>query len=185
MRVTTSALYAIDDKGGFDNYIERVSPEEMRSNTGEKLREVMHMLKTNPPLLNWGLSPKSFFRGRDRSDPMYTRFRNASYQRSSKQITTSNSYSPYFLPENDALFPERSRFQIANASSLHLWWKGGDVLEKHLKDRLGEAKSFEEAHPDHRNVDSFRKGHGAGGGGGQGSPRPRSKTYRSRQSRPF
>ena len=185
MRVTPSALYAIDDKGGFDNYIARASPEELRSNTGEKLREVLHMHRTNPSLLKWGLAPKSLFRRRDRLDPMYTRFRNASYHRAGEQIATSNSYSPYFLPNNDSLFPERSRFHSGNAPSLDLWWKAGIVVERNLKHRLGEAKSFEEAHPDHRNGDSFRKGHGAGGGGGQGSPRPRSKTYRSRQSRPF
>jgi len=36
--LTANATYAIDDAGGFDNYILRTPPEELRSTHGERLR---------------------------------------------------------------------------------------------------------------------------------------------------
>eukprot|EP00435_Cladocopium_sp_Y103_P075613 s60_g60.t3 len=48
LRVTPSALYNMDDAGGFDNYILRTPPQELRSATGEKMREVMYFYMKNP-----------------------------------------------------------------------------------------------------------------------------------------
>eukprot|EP00434_Breviolum_minutum_P030050 symbB.v1.2.026572.t1/scaffold2665.1/size82975/9 len=48
LRVTSSALYNMDDAGGFDNYILRTPPQELRSATGEKMREVMYWYMKNP-----------------------------------------------------------------------------------------------------------------------------------------
>ncbi len=96
-------------------------------------------------------------------------------------------YSPYFLPRDYAdLFPQRDLpVGEDSPSALNLWWNSDSKLEEGFRRRLAEAKSFEEAHPDHREPGSYRKGDGAGGGGGQGSARQRSKTYRSRQVRPY
>ncbi|CAK8999668.1 Uncharacterized protein SCF082_LOCUS6180 [Durusdinium trenchii] len=38
----------MDDAGGFDNYILRTPPQELRSATGEKMREVMYFYMKNP-----------------------------------------------------------------------------------------------------------------------------------------
>ena len=188
VRVTPSALYAMDDKGGFDNYILRTPPQDLRSSTGEKMRNLMYFYLENPQVRKWGLSWKNLARKRDLADPSYARYRIALRRtdNSSRNDTLQQRYSPYFLPRtNDQLFPQRDVPVASDQSHLTLWWKRDCVLEEGLRNRLGQAKSFEEAHPDDREVGSYRKGDGAGGGGGQGSPRPRSKTHRSRQSRAY
>lgn len=188
LRVTPSALYAIDDKGGFDDYILRTPPEEMRSNAGEKMRQVMYYYMDRPDVKSWSLPWHVLARKRDKLDPMYARYR---YElRKSAALSKLNSshsrYSPYFLPNSDAgLYPQRDRFS-ESAPKLNLWWKKSPEVEAQFRRRLTEAKSFEEAHPDHNEPGSYRKGEGAGGGGAQGKTvRPRSKTYRGRQLRPY
>ena len=63
LRVTSSALYSMDDAGGFDNYIMRTPPEELRSATGEKMREVMYFYQQRPDVKAWGL-PWKVLRGK-------------------------------------------------------------------------------------------------------------------------
>eukprot|EP00438_Fugacium_kawagutii_P023525 Skav207258 [mRNA] locus=scaffold2560:167528:168722:- [translate_table: standard] len=50
LEVTPSALYGMDDAGGFDNYILRTPPQDARWGiaTGEKMREVMYFYMKNP-----------------------------------------------------------------------------------------------------------------------------------------
>jgi large subunit ribosomal protein L28 len=189
MRVTPSALYGIDDKGGFDEYVLRTPPEEMRSNTAEKLRSVMYYFMEHPDIKSWGMPWKTFLRKRDRADPWYARYRTSLVRadRHKKLDVGHSRFSPYYLPKDPAdLYPQRDVFiNKQNAPRLNLWWKETTRLQDAFRKRLGEAKSFEEAHPDHRDPGAYRKGGGAGGGGGQGSPRPRSKTYRARQIRSY
>lgn len=52
-RLTPSSLYAMDDMGGFDEYIMRTQPEEMRSCYGEKLRNLMYYYQDNPEVLDY------------------------------------------------------------------------------------------------------------------------------------
>merc|ERR1719217_1226414 len=40
LNVTPSALYSMDDAGGFDNYIMTTPPEDLRSCSGEKMRQL-------------------------------------------------------------------------------------------------------------------------------------------------
>ena len=189
VRVTPSALYAIDDKGSFDNYILRTPPEELRSNYGEKMREVMKYLEDNREVQAWRLPWKTFLRKRDMADPWYARYRHglASAKSNHSSSMSHTRFSPYFLPATtDGLYPQRDAFVSGReAPSLNLWWMQDKKVEEAFRKRLGDAKSFDEAFPDHREAGSYRKGQGAGGGGGQGSPRPRSKVYRSRKSRPY
>ena len=189
MRVTPSALYAMDDKGGFDDYLLRTPPEDLRSTTGEKLREAMYYYMENPEVKSWRLPWATLLRKRDRADPVYARYRTGLKQayNSERRAAAHRRFSPYYLPKTeDGLFPQRDVFVgRANAPAMNLWWKTNPRVEAAFRSRLGEAKSFDEAHPDHREVGSYRKGEGAGGGGGQGSPRPQSKTYRARRSRPY
>ncbi|CAE7384500.1 unnamed protein product [Symbiodinium sp. CCMP2592] len=64
---------------------------------------------------------------------------------------------------------------------LNLWWRDSPALSAAFRRRLGEAKSFEEAHADHREPNSFRYGQTFGGGGKNNvSPRKRGKTHRYR-----
>lgn len=190
MRVTPSALYAIDDKGGFDDYILRTPPEELRSNTGEKMRRLMYYYMDKPDVRAWSLPWHVLARKRDKADPIYARYRHElkKAENQTRLEKSHSGYSPYFLPKSDAgLYPQRDMFSGSrSAPKLDLWWKKSPQLETEFRRRLTEAKSFEEAHPDHREPGSYRKGEGAGGGGGQGrTVRPRSKTYRGRQLRSY
>ena len=189
VRVTPSAMYAMDDKGGFGEYITRTPPEELRSAAGEKMRSVITYLQENPRAKALGLPWNVFTRKRDRSDPVYVKYR-AGLRKAcvDRRLGTRHSkFSPYYLPKSDGeLFPQRDSFVgKSNPGELNLWWKNDGNLEKAFRKRISAAKSYEEAHPDRHDPSGYRKGEGAGGGGGQGSPRPRSKTHRSRKTRPY
>jgi len=190
MRVTASAMYAMDDKGGFDEYIMRTSPEEMRSNAGERLRNLMYYYVENPKIKKWGLPWKTLFRKRDLADPWYARYRYALKRKASvlRLQKSHQRFTPYFLPQSgDNLYVQRDVFVGGSSGpKLNLWWKENPRIEVAFRRRLETAKSFDEAHPDHREIGSYRKGEGAGGGGWSGSNvRPRSKTYRSRSTRSY
>lgn len=190
MRVSPSAMYAMDDKGGFDEYLLRTPPEEIRSNMGEKLRSLMYYYQENPGIKQWSLPYKVLLRKRDRLDPAYARYCYGlkRIQRTKALQTSHAKFSPYFLPKNDnGLYPQRDSFSKPQSGhKLDLWWKSSEELEAKFRARLTQAKSFEEAHPDHRIEGSYRKGEGAGGGGKSGgNPRPRSKNYRQRHTRAY
>jgi|LauGreDrversion4_2_1035121.scaffolds.fasta_scaffold467560_2 large subunit ribosomal protein L28 len=190
IRVTPSALYAMDEKGGFDEYIMRTPPEELRSNLGEKLRRLMYFYMENPRLKRWGLPWKVLMRKRDQTDPSYARFQYSLRREAAEKLAHNQhkSFSPYFLPSSESgLFVQRDRFlKGASIPKLNLWWKRDSRVEAAFRRRLEQGKSFEEAYPDHNDSGSYRKGEGVGGGGKSGgNTRPRSKTYRSRVSRSY
>ena len=68
LRVTASTLYAIDDAGGFDNYIMRTHPSELRSCFGEKLKNLMYFYQDNPDVKEWGLPHKVLLRNKEQKD---------------------------------------------------------------------------------------------------------------------
>ena len=190
IRVTPSAMYAMDDKGGFDDYIMRTPPEELRSNSGEKIRRLMYFYMDNPRVKAWGLPWNALIRKRDQADPWYAKylFKLKKTMCKLRAHEKHKAFSPYFLPRSESgVFVQRDRFvEGAVVPKLDLWWKQDPRIESAFRYRLGESKSFEEAHPDHRESGAYRKGEGAGGGGKSGgNPRPRSKTYRNRTLRPF
>merc|ERR550537_837821 len=74
LRVTPNALYSMDDAGGFDEYILRTPPQELRSNTGEKMRQLMYFYMKHPEIKSWGLPWKVLMRKRNQSDPYYARY---------------------------------------------------------------------------------------------------------------
>ena len=190
VRVTPSAMYGIDDRGGFDEYIMRSPPEELRSNAGEKMRRLMYFYMENPSIKAWGLPWKVLLRKRDQADPWYAKFCFKLGKRMGKlrAHAAHKPFSPYFLPKSDSdVFVQRDRFQDEGVGpKLNLWWMEDPRTEAAFRHRLDEGKSFEEAHPDHRELGAYRKGEGVGGGGKSGgNPRPRSKTYRSRQVRSY
>lgn len=51
----TSGLDAMEKVGGFDEYILRTPPEEMRSLFGETMRNLMYFYMKNPELKKWKL----------------------------------------------------------------------------------------------------------------------------------
>eukprot|EP00747_Dinoflagellata_sp_TGD_P166407 gnl/TRDRNA2_/TRDRNA2_189147_c0_seq1.p1 gnl/TRDRNA2_/TRDRNA2_189147_c0~~gnl/TRDRNA2_/TRDRNA2_189147_c0_seq1.p1 ORF type:complete len:282 (-),score=46.81 gnl/TRDRNA2_/TRDRNA2_189147_c0_seq1:136-981(-) len=189
LRVTPSALYGMDDSGGFDNYILRTPPEELRSATGEKMREVMYFYMRNPGVQRWGLPWKVFLRAKNRADPEWARYVHlAKKEVAPKQIAATHAkYSPYYLPTRALMHPARQEFVEGSVQpKLNLWWRDSAALEAAFRRRLGEAKSFERAHADHREPMGFRYGQTMGGGGPQsGTPRLRRKTHRFRDHRPF
>jgi hypothetical protein len=65
MRFTPSALYAIDDKGGFDYYIQSTPPEDMRSTTGEILRNLIYKTMEDPSLSLTGIPWRTLARKRN------------------------------------------------------------------------------------------------------------------------
>jgi len=187
LRVTPAALYHIDEMGGFDNYISRTSPEELRSNMGEKMRQVVYFYQDNPEIRNWGLPWKVFLRKRSRADPHYARYYHLMRKEKSERTLGRKhaKFSPYFLPqhpENVArqTYLDGSEFE----GGLNLWWKKEPGLEKAFRERLKEAKSFEQRFASHREPDGFRTGEGMGGGGRK-NLRRQSKTHRNRFRRPY
>jgi large subunit ribosomal protein L28 len=190
LRITPSAMYGMDDRGGFDEYVMRTPPEELRSNSGERMRSLMYFYMEKPEIKEWGLPWRTLLRKRDRADPWYARYRYALKRTAAKARlqSTHKRFSPFFLPNStDGLFVQRDTFvDGCPGPKLNLWWKANPKIEEAFRSRLAEAKSFEEAHPDHRELGSYRKGEGAGGGGRSGgNVRPRSKTYRSRTLRSY
>lgn len=189
LRITPSALYSMDDAGGFDNYILRTPPEELRSATGEKMREVMYFYMNNPEVKAWGLPWKVYLRGRNRQDPAYARYVHEARKEASSKIQAVQhvKFSPYYLPTHALMNPARQEFVEGSVQpQLNLWWKESPALAAAFRRRLGEAKSFERAHADHREPSGFRYG-GTMGGGGKASTqvRQRSKTHRYRHLRPY
>ncbi|KAF4663448.1 hypothetical protein FOZ61_001658 [Perkinsus olseni] len=191
LRVTNSALYAIEDKGGFDEYIMRSPPEEMRSNAGEKMRNVMYWYMQHPEYKALGLPWKVFLRKRNQLDPAYARYTHElkKYHSVRHLYKQHAKFSPYYLPKHEkGLYPVRQKFMAGSEAPemVNKWWTESPALEDAFRRRLGEAKSFEEAHADHREPEAYRRGYGMGRGGEHGGmPRWRSKTYKFRQLRPY
>lgn len=189
LRVTGSALYQMDDKGGFDNYILRTPPEELRSATGEKMREVMYFYMKNPHVKAWGLPWKVFLRKKNRKDPDYARYAHEAKKEASGRTMAAQHvrFSPYYLPTQALINPARQEFAEGSVQpQLNLWWREGPALEAAFRRRLGEAKSFERAHADHREPLGFKYGETFGGGGRNNTcPRMRSKTHHFRNLRPY
>lgn len=189
LKVTSAAMYAMDDAGGFDDYILRTSPEELRSSTGEKMREVMYFYQKNPEVKSWGLPWKVFLRKRNRQDPEFARYAHeAKKEASGSSIAKQHvKFSPYYLPVHTMMHPARQEFVEGSVQpKLNLWWRESPALSAAFRRRLGEAKSFERAHADHREPLGFRYGQTMGGGGRNNTcPRERSKTHRFRNTRPF
>jgi len=192
LRVTTSALHSMDDVGGFDEYILRTSPEELRSNTGEKMRDLMYYYMSRPDIKNWGLPWKILFRKRDQDDPYYARhmhyLRKTSCERELRKRVAL--FSPYYLPPVAGIYVERQANGSESPGSppLNLWWKDkqNPALEVAFRRRLGEAKSFERRHPDPAIPGSFKTGNNKGGGGQSGtSTKKRKKTYKFSELRPY
>eukprot|EP00931_Biecheleriopsis_adriatica_P003070 TRINITY_DN10434_c0_g1_i1.p1 TRINITY_DN10434_c0_g1~~TRINITY_DN10434_c0_g1_i1.p1 ORF type:complete len:282 (+),score=49.45 TRINITY_DN10434_c0_g1_i1:91-936(+) len=189
LRVTASALYSMDDAGGFDNYILRTPPEELRSATGEKMREVMYFYQKNPEVKAWGLPWKVFLRKRNRQDPAWARYAHeAKKEASGASLAKQHAkFSPYYLPAQGMMHPARQEFVEGSVQpQLNLWWRDSPALSAAFRRRLGEAKSFERAHADHREPMGFRYGQTFGGGGRNNTcPRARSKTHQYRHLRPY
>jgi len=189
LRITPSALYSMDDAGGFDDYILRTPPEELRSATGEKMREVMYFYMKNPEVKAWGLPWKVYLRGRNRRDPAYARYVHEARKEASGKIQAAQhaKFSPYYLPTHALMNPARQEFVEGSVQpQLNLWWKESPALAAAFRRRLSEAKSFERAHADHREPSGFRYGQTMGGGGKQATQvRMRSKTHRYRHLRPY
>ncbi|CAD2100576.1 mitochondrial ribosomal protein L28 precursor, putative [Plasmodium vinckei] len=189
VRITTSALHAIDDAGGFDNYILRTPPEELRSNFGEKLRNVMYFYLSHPNVRTFTLPWKIFMSRFQQSDYYYAIFQHLKKKRLYELYKNKESgkYSPYYLPNDKSLHPQRQQFPInTEITGLNLWYNKNKILKKAFVDKLKEAKSFDQAYTDHHFIGSYRKGRGRGGGGKHGrTPRKRSKTYKYFEIRPY
>lgn len=189
LKVTASAMYNMDDAGGFDNYILRTPPQELRSATGEKMREVMYFYMKNPEVKAWGLPWKVFLRKRNRKDPAFARYvHEANKEASGVSLAKQHArFSPYYLPAQGFMHPARQEFMEGSVQpSLNLWWRDSPSLTAAFRRRLGEAKSFEAAHADHREPMGFRYGQTMGGGGkGNTAVHRREKTHRYRFLRPF
>mmetsp|Transcript_26003 Transcript_26003/g.57156 ORF Transcript_26003/g.57156 Transcript_26003/m.57156 type:complete len:283 (-) Transcript_26003:37-885(-) len=189
LSVTPNALYSMDDAGGFDDYIQRTPPEELRSITGEKMREVMRFYQQRPDVREWGLPWKVFLRARNRRDPEYARYVHEANKEASGQAQAKQhaKFSPYYLPTDALIHPARQEFIEGSLQpTLNLWWKDSAALTAAFRRRLSEAKSFEKAHADHREPMGYRKGGNMGGGGKQGTAvHYRNKLHNYRKLRPF
>ncbi|PFH35147.1 putative ribosomal protein L28 [Besnoitia besnoiti] len=190
VRVTTSALHAMDDMGGFDAYILRTPPQELRSHMGERMRQVMYFYQEQPAIRDWGLPWKVFLKVSSRRDPFYACYRhNLRKQQYEADLRMRvRNFSPYYLPSAHQVHPERQIFHegAPEKPALDLWWRESKELEEAFRRRLGEAKGFERAFADSSEEAGYRKGRARGGGGKSGrSVRRRSKTHKQRENRAF
>ncbi|CAD7936625.1 unnamed protein product [Amoebophrya sp. A120] len=171
MRVTPSALYAMDDMGGFDNYIMRSSPEEIRSCVAEKMKNLMYYYQENPDVKAWGLPWHKLIRKKEQKDPAFARYKYLAFRAAGekRRAREHKPYSPYYLPESEAdMEPARQEF-LPGAEDTevvkNLWWKSTPELERRFRDRLTAARHVEFKFPDHREPGGFRRGHNMMGGG--------------------
>mmetsp|Transcript_126581 Transcript_126581/g.300672 ORF Transcript_126581/g.300672 Transcript_126581/m.300672 type:complete len:282 (-) Transcript_126581:53-898(-) len=189
LRVSGPALYSMDDAGGFDNYILRTPPQDLRSTTGEKMREVMYWYMRHPEVKSWGLPWKVWLRKRSRQDPAFARYAHEAKKEASGQSLAKQhaKFSPYYLPAQGFMHPARQEFMEGSVQpQLKLWWRDSPALTAAFRRRLGEAKSFEQAHADHREPMGFRYGETMGGGGKNNvAVHKRTKTHRYRFLRPY
>lgn len=189
VRVTTSALHAMDDAGGFDNYILRTPPEELRSNLSEQLRNVMYFYMSHLNIRSLALPWKTFLHKNQRTDYFYAVYQHLRKKRLYELYAQKEAgkYSPYYLPNDKNLHPQRQQFSLnTEITNLNLWHTKNKILKRAFIERLKEAKSFDQAYADHHFLDSYKKGRGRGGGGRHGrNPRKRSKTYKYFQIRPY
>ncbi|AFZ81073.1 hypothetical protein BEWA_004810 [Theileria equi strain WA] len=189
VRVTTSALHAITEEGGFDNYILNTTPEQLRSQLGERLRSVFYFYKQNPEFRKLQMPWKIYYSEMSKKDPMFAVYKHLLGKEKSekKQAREYRRFSPFYLPPANDLIPECQNFansQVKDNLKLNLWWKGDK--EKEFRARLGEARTFDAAHVDINLLNAYRKGEGRGGGGPHGkSLRKRSKTFNFNQGRPY
>lgn len=190
LRVTTSALHAIDDAGGIDEYVTRTPPEEMRSVLGERMKAVIRFYEANPHMKQWGLPWRTFASSSARRDPFQALYRHLRGKERYEQdmIREKSRYSPYFLPPLQSIFPPRQDFPETSAKpkSLSLDWATQPTVEAALRRRLSMAVSQTRRHPSHEELDGFRTGNNRGGGGQSGSSlRKRSKTHKWREIRAY
>uniref|UniRef100_A0A0G4I5W5 Ribosomal protein L28 n=1 Tax=Chromera velia CCMP2878 TaxID=1169474 RepID=A0A0G4I5W5_9ALVE len=122
LRVTTSALHAMDDIGGFDAYILRTPPQELRSNTGEKMRKLMYYYMEHPEVKSWGLPWKVFLRAKDQADPYFARHLHLSRKERNEKLLakTNKRFSPYYLPSSQNMHPERQPFIEGSEEPEHI-----------------------------------------------------------------
>ncbi|CAK9037410.1 unnamed protein product [Durusdinium trenchii] len=116
----------------------------------------------------WGLPWKVFLRKRNRKDPAFARYvHEANKEASGVSLAKQHArFSPYYLPAQGFMHPARQEFMEGSVQpSLNLWWRDSPSLTAAFRRRLGEAKSFEAAHADHREPMGFRYGQTMGGGG--------------------
>ncbi|CAK8999727.1 unnamed protein product [Durusdinium trenchii] len=116
----------------------------------------------------WGLPWKVFLRKRNRKDPAFARYvHEANKEASGVSLVKQHArFSPYYLPAQGFMHPARQEFMEGSVQpSLNLWWRDSPSLTAAFRRRLGEAKSFEAAHADHREPMGFRYGQTMGGGG--------------------
>lgn len=189
LRVTTSALHAMDDVGGFDEYIRKCPPEELRSTIGEKMRGLMYFYDKNPKIREWGLPWRSLIRTQDQNDPYFAYFNH--YIRKERYLKclqrTEGRFSPYYLPKQAALHLERQQFADNAPTCIPItsWWKSKQEFVA-FKRRLDEATPFDRRFADSRQADGYRKGNNKGGGGQPSrETRKRSKTFKYNELRPY
>ncbi|GIX64420.1 mitochondrial ribosomal protein L28 precursor, putative [Babesia caballi] len=204
VRVTTSAIHAMTQAGGFDNYILNTSPEHLRSQLGERMRAVAYFYKQFPDIRAMQLPWKVFYTERSRADPAFAIHKhNMAKKRAEERAERERRrFSPFYLPPSHGLMPERQPFradpshdpsdpghvaadmaeELAEAAGtaadrkLDLWWKRGG--EQEFRRQLGGATGFDAAHVDVDMLHAYRKGGARGGGGPQGKAvRRRSKTF--------
>lgn len=190
LRVTTSALHAIDDAGGLDEYLLRTPPEELRSVLGEKMKAVLRFYQQHPTLRQWALPWRAFETPAARSDPwraLYKHLRGKELHEL-RLREEQRRHSPYYLPSLESMHPMRQPFpeSAAEPQPLHLGWALSPALAAAFRRRLGMAVSQVRPHASHEEAEGFRTGNNRGGGGQSGSSlRKRSKTHKYREIRAY
>ncbi|CDJ50711.1 hypothetical protein, conserved [Eimeria brunetti] len=190
LKVTTSALHAIDDAGGLDEYLLRTPPEELRSVFGERMKAVIRFYDKNPDVKEWALPWKSFASAAARGDPCHALYRHLRGKElyEMRMREEQRRHSPYFLPSVHSMHPMRQPFPEGSADPQlpHVGWALNPAEATALRRRLGMGVNQVRAHASHEEADGFRTGNNRGGGGQSGSSlRKRSKTHKWREIRAY
>ncbi|XP_026191180.1 uncharacterized protein LOC34622077 [Cyclospora cayetanensis] len=190
VKVTTSALHAIDDAGGIDAYVCRTPPEELRSVFGEKMKAVMRFYELSPDVRRWAMPWKAFASAAAREDPCLALYRHLRGKEvhEARLRQEQRLHSPYFLPPLQSMHPIRQQFPEAAAEPqpLHLGWATDSAHATAFKRRIGMAVNQVRSHASHEAEDGYRTGNNRGGGGQSGSSlRKRSKTHKWREIRAY
>eukprot|EP00916_Digyalum_oweni_P021117 GHVL01035096.1.p1 GENE.GHVL01035096.1~~GHVL01035096.1.p1 ORF type:complete len:155 (+),score=21.22 GHVL01035096.1:442-906(+) len=154
------------------------------------MRRLMYFYLDNPEYAKWGLPWKVMMRNMDQKDPYYARHNHFTKKamNEKKDYIKRKKVSPYYLPGDKHMHPLRMPFVEGTPPQpkLNFWWKESAALEHAFRRRLGQARSFEFAHPDHREPLGYKAGEGRGGGGPHGDQvHKRDKNYKFVDVRPY
>ncbi|ORM40695.1 uncharacterized protein BXIN_2341 [Babesia sp. Xinjiang] len=145
VRVTTSAIHAITQSGGFDNYILNTTPEQLRSQLGERMRSVAYFYKQYPDIRAMQLPWKVFYSERSRKDPTFAIYKHTMAKAKAEQRAEREQrrFSPFYLPPAHGKFTLKIIDRIPGLMPERQPFKHGGSTDSHLSDDAEPSDNVE------------------------------------------